>query len=108
MYFILLILFSAISLTWFFLRYKKLSKEANNYVKINYAEQWQTYESKARLMRATPNSIVFHSIKQGELSAINDGVLKSFKKKHQYIVTLLCISPLLSSLLAQFIAYLMK
>ena len=108
MYFILLIVFSAISLTWFFLRYKKLSIEANNYVKTNYTEQWQTYESQARLMKAKPNSMVFHSIKKGELSAIDDDVLKSFKKKHQYLVTLLCLSPWLSSLLAQFIVYLSK
>ncbi|MGB0841627.1 MAG: hypothetical protein ACPGRR_05130 [Pseudoalteromonas shioyasakiensis] len=108
MYFILLIIFSAISLTWFFLRYKKLSIEANNYVKTNYTEQWQTYESQARLMKAKPNSMVFHSIKKGELSAIDDDVLKSFKKKYQYLVALLCLSPWLSSLLAQFIVYLSK
>ncbi|MBN4057359.1 hypothetical protein JYT73_00740 [Pseudoalteromonas haloplanktis] len=108
MYFILLIVFSAISLTWFFLRYKKLSIEANNYVKIYYTEQWQAYESKARLMKAKPDSMVIHSIKKGELSAIDDDVLKSFKKKHQYLVVLLCLSPWLSSLLAQFIVYLSK
>ncbi|WP_335989228.1 hypothetical protein [Pseudoalteromonas sp. CH_XMU1449-3] len=108
MYFILLIVFSAISLTWFFLRYKKLSIEANNYVKTNYTEKWQTYESQARLMKAKPNSMVFHSIKKGELSAVDDDVLKSFKKKHQYLVALLCLSPWLSSLLAQFIVYLSK
>ena len=108
MYFILLIVFSAISLTWFFLRYKKLSIEANNYVKTNYTEQWQTYESQARLMKAKPNSMVFHSIKKGELSSVDDDVLKSFKKKHQYLVVLLCLSPWLSSLLAQFIVYLSK
>ena len=108
MYFILLIVFSAISLTWFFLRYKKISIEANNYVKTNYTEQWQEYESKARLMKAKPDSMVFHSIKKGELSAIDDDVLKSFKKKHQYLVALLCLSPWLSSLLAQFIVYISK
>jgi len=108
LYFILLIVFSAISLTWFFLRYKKLSIEANNYVKTNYTEQWQTYESQARLMKAKPNSMVFHSIKKGELSAVDDDVLKSFKKKHHYIVTLLCLSPLLSSYLSEFIVYLNK
>ena len=108
MYFILLIIFSAISITWFFLRYKKLSIEANNYVKSNYTEQWQTYESQARLMKAKPNSMVFHSIKKGELSAIDEDVLNSFKKKHQYLVALLCLSPWLSSLLAQFIVYLSK
>jgi len=108
LYFILLIVFSAISLTWFFLCYKKLSIEANNYVKTNYTEQWQAYESKARLMKAKPDSMVIHSIKKGELSAIDDDVLKSFKKKHQYLVVLLCLSPWLSSLLAQFIVYLSK
>jgi hypothetical protein len=108
LYFILLIIFSAISITWFFLRYKKLSIEANNYVKTNYTEQWQTYESQASLMKSKPNSMVFHSIKKGELSAIDDDVLKSFKKKHQYLVALLCLSPWLSSLLAQFIVYLSK
>ena len=108
MYFILLIIFSAISITWFFLRYKKLSIEANNYVKTNYTELWQTYESQARLMRTKPDSMVIHSIKKGELSAIDDAVLKSFKKKHQYLVALLCLSPWLSSLLAQFIVYLSK
>lgn len=108
MYFILLIVFSAISLSWFFLCYKKLSIEANNYVKTNYTEQWQEYENKARLMGVKPNSIVFHSVKKGELSVIDDGVLKSFKKKHHYIVTLLCLSPLLSSYLSEFIVYLNK
>ena len=81
---------------------------ANDYVKINYTEQWQEYESKARLMKAKPNSIVFYSIKKGNLSTIDDDVLKSFKKKHQYLVVLLCLSPWLSSLLAQFIVYLSK
>ncbi len=81
---------------------------ANDYVKINYTEQWQEYESKARLMKAKPDSMFIHSIKKGELSAIDDDVLKSFKKKHHYIVTLLCLSPWLSSLLAQFIVYLSK
>ena len=81
---------------------------ANDYVKINYTEQWQEYESKARLMKAKPDSMVIHSIKKGELSAIDDDVLKSFKKKHHYIVALLCLSPWLSSLLAQFIVYLSK
>ncbi|TGV19813.1 hypothetical protein E5N72_06915 [Pseudoalteromonas sp. MEBiC 03607] len=81
---------------------------ANDYVKNNYAEQWQEYESKAQLMKAKPNSMVFHSIKKGELSAVDDDVLKSFKKKHQYLVALLCLSPWLSSLLAQFIVYLSK
>ena len=108
MYFILLIIFSAISLTWFFLRYKKLSIEANNYVKTNYTEQWQEYESKARLMRAKPDSMVIHSIKKGELSATDDSVLKSFNKKHQYLVVLLCLSPWLSSLLAQFFVFSLK
>ena len=108
MYFILLIVFSAISLTWFFLCYKKLSIEANNYVKTNYTELWQTYESQACLMKVKPDSMVIHSIKKGELSAIDDDVLKSFKKKHQYLVVLLCLSPWLSSLLAQFIVYLSK
>ena len=106
MYFILLIVFSAFSLTWFFLRYKKLTIEANNYVKTNYTEQWQTYKSQARLMKAKPNSMVFHSIKKGELSAVDDNALKSFKKKHQYLVALLCLSPWLPSLLAQFFVYL--
>ena len=108
MFFILFFIFASLSFFWLILSSKKLSGMANDYVKINYTEQWQEYESKARLMKAKPNSIVFYSIKKGNLSAIDDDVLKSFKKKHQYLVALLCLSPWLSSLLAQFIVYLSK
>ena len=108
MFFILFFIFASLSFFWFILSSKKLSGMANDYVKINYTEQWQEYESKARLMKAKPNSIVFYSIKKGNLSTIDDDVLKSFKKKHQYLVVLLCLSPWLSSLLAQFIVYLSK
>ncbi|MEL7479102.1 MAG: hypothetical protein AAGJ17_09505 [Pseudomonadota bacterium] len=108
MFFILFLIFTSLSFFWFILSYKKLGGMVNDYVKINYTEQWQEYENKARLMGVKPNSIVFHSVKKGELSAIDDGVLKSFKKKHHYIVTLLCLSPLLSSYLSEFIVYLNK
>ncbi|MCF2846141.1 hypothetical protein NH514_08135 [Pseudoalteromonas sp. ACER1] len=108
MFFILFLFFTSLSFFWFILSSKKLSGMANEYVKTNYTELWQTYESQARLMRTKPDSMVIHSIKKGELSAIDDAVLKSFKKKHQYLVVLLCLSPWLSSLLAQFIVYLSK
>lgn len=108
MYFVLLIVFSAISLAWFFHLYTKLSKVANNYVKTNYTQQWQDYNNKARLTKEKPNSIIFHSIRKGELSTLGDEVLQNYKKKHQYLTTLLCLSPLLSSALAQLIIYLLK
>ena len=108
MFFILFLFFTSLSFFWFILSSKKLCVIANEYVKTNYTEQWQAYENKARLMGVKPNSIVFHSVKKGELSVIDDGVLKSFKKKHHYIVTLLCLSPLLSSYLSEFIVYLNK
>ena len=108
MFFILFLFFTSLSFFWFILSSKKLSGMANEYVKTNYTELWQTYESQARLMRTKPDSMVIHSIKKGELSAIDDAVLKSFKKKHQHLVVLLCLSPWLSSLLAQFIVYLSK
>jgi len=108
MFFILFLIFTSLSFFWFILSYKKLGGMVNDYVKINYTEQWQAYENKARLMKAKPDSMVIPSIKKGELSAIDDDVLKSFKKKYQYLVALLCLSPWLSSLLAQFIVYLSK
>jgi hypothetical protein len=107
-YFVLLIVFSAISLAWFFHLYTKLSKVANNYVKTNYTQQWQDYNNKAKLMKEKPNSIIFHSIRKGELSTLGDEVLQNYKKKHQYLTALLCLSPLLSSVLAQLIIYLSK
>ena len=108
MFFISFFVFVSLSFVWCIACHKRLAVMANDYVKNNYAEQWQEYESKAQLMKVKPNSMVIHSIKKGELSAIDDGVLKSFKKKHQYLVALLCLSPWLSSLLAQFIVYLSK
>ncbi|RJF34679.1 hypothetical protein [Pseudoalteromonas gelatinilytica] len=108
MFFILFLIFTSLSFFWFILSYKKLGVMVNDYVKINYTEQWQEYENKARLMGVKPNSIVFHSVKKGELSAIDDDVLKNFKIKYQYLVALLCLSPWLSSMLAQFIVYLSK
>ncbi|MEJ6496415.1 hypothetical protein [Pseudoalteromonas lipolytica] len=108
MFFILFLIFASLSFLWFMLSYKKLCGMANEYVKTNYTEQWQAYESKARLMKVKPDSMVIHSIKKGGLSAEDDDVLKSFMKKHQYLVVLLCLSPWLSSLLAQFIVYMSK
>lgn len=108
MFFISFFVFASLSFVWCIVCHKRLGVMANDYVKKNYAEQWQEYESKAQLMKVKPNSMVIHSIKQGELSAVDDDVLKSFKKKHHYIVTQLCLSPLLSSYLSEFIVYLSK